>query len=508
MNFIRIHFLRRLAPHYGPHYGVAAQGCLRGLGLIYVISFWSLASQIVALSGSKGLLPASIIKSFLREQSGVMAPAQFPSLLWLSSDSLMLLALTGLGAIAGLCLLYGFYPWFSALLSWVCWVSLLQFCQPWMSTPSDYLTAEVGFFALFLLTPLTRFYPPPDKMGSHITGIIFLNGLLFKVLFSSGLAKLTFGSSAWAESTAFYHFFETQDFPSTAAWFVHLFPATLLKYGVWGMMFIEIMLPFYIFLPRIFRNILAGALGIEALILLITGNHGALPLLLLLLAFVLIDDVSWRKILPESWGPSASIQMYQPSLSSFALFIMILPLMIWQTYSMNPHKIFPPWRQVEDVLGSVHAANTYALFPTVEPTRQELSLQGSVDGRAWVEYRFKLKPTDPRSAPGLSLMHLPRLDQQFVQFAAGLNNESNGDLPLWLYRLIENLLLNDPGAQSLFPVNPFPDQPPRFMRLALYEYSYADPVAHREDDVWWTREFVRLYGPVFSLDSAATPQKL
>ncbi|MGA0334404.1 MAG: hypothetical protein ACO3NW_10660, partial [Kiritimatiellia bacterium] len=63
----------------------------------------------------------------------------------------MILLLSGLGTLAGLGLLYGFFPWFSALLSWICWVSLLQVCQPWMSVPGDHQTAEIGLILLLLV---------------------------------------------------------------------------------------------------------------------------------------------------------------------------------------------------------------------------------------------------------------------------------------------------------------------------------------------------------------------
>ena len=135
MKIFGFSFLRRLAPHYGPHYGVAAQGVLRGLGLIYVISFWSLAAQLIALSGANGLIPTNALLEFYQEQTGGWGPLWFPSLVWIYDNPLMLLGITGLGAITGITMLYGFFPWISAFISWICWVSLLQVCQPWMSTP-------------------------------------------------------------------------------------------------------------------------------------------------------------------------------------------------------------------------------------------------------------------------------------------------------------------------------------------------------------------------------------
>jgi|GEM_PF-1157105 len=513
MKIFGFSFLRRLAPHYGPHYGVAAQGVLRGLGLIYVISFWSLAAQLIALSGANGLIPTNALLEFYQEQTGGWGPLWFPSLVWIYDNPLMLLGITGLGAITGITMLYGFFPWISAFISWICWVSLLQVCQPWMSTPGDYLMAEVGLWSLLLISPKARSYPSPSAMGSRITGILLLNGVLVKVLFSSGMAKLTFGSASWAEATAFFHFFESQALPTTAAWYAHHLPEVILKYGVWGMMFVELILPFYVFLPRTFRNILAGAVSLQTLLLLLTGHHGFLPLLLFVLAFALLDDVTWRKILPESWGPPAAISIYKPKILSYFLLVTVLPLLIWQVFLTKPEAVMPPWKQAEGLLGRVHASNRYALLNQVAEHRQEFSIQGSIDGRTWVEYRFRLKPTDPKSLPRISVLHLPRLDHQFTKFAMELDTENPEPTPIWLVRLMGKLLQNDATTLSLFPVNPFPTDAPQFIRLAVYDYRFADPVTRREEKIWWIREFKGFYGPVFTREKIpqmmpAMPQAL
>ncbi|MGA0333679.1 MAG: hypothetical protein ACO3NW_06970, partial [Kiritimatiellia bacterium] len=48
------------------------------------------------------------------------------------------------------------------------------------------------------------------------------------------------------------------------------------------------------------------------------------------------------------------------------------------------------------------------------------------------------------------------------------------------------------------------DHPPKYLRLALYEYHFADPVTRREESVWWERKFLGFYGPVFTRDSQPT----
>lgn len=491
-------FFIRYAPRYGPHYGVAVQGVLRGVGLLYVLSIWSVASQLVALSGPRGLLPASSFYQFLLQNYGDAAPWLHPGWGWISQDPIWMLALCAVGVLAGLGLLYGFLPWISGLVAWTCWVSLIQFCQPWLSTPGDLLLSEVGFLVLFLVPIRSVFYPSVAELASRLTGIIFLNLLLVRVIFLSGLAKLYTESGFWAEGTALFYFFETQPFPMAGGWLLHQLPASLLTYLLWGWMFIELMLPWYTFLPRVFRNCFAGAVVVRSLVLLCTGQHGIYPWLCILLALSLVDDVSWRRLLPISWGPSASTQIYQPGWTSRIALLAFAPLFLFQSTQGRSTDVPRPWKWVKEGLGHVYVAQAPQEDLGVEKQRFEVSLQGSRNGEAWTEYLFWMKPTNPMVLPTAGLMHIPRLD---VGFEAFTRSEllAEGKIPVWMLQLIQGLLQGEPQYQSLFPVNPFPDQPPSYLRLVLYEYSFADPVTRREEGVWWVRTPVGSLGPVFSL---------
>lgn len=491
--------LSRLAPRYGPHYGVAAQGVLRALGFLYVISFWSAASQLLALSGPGGLQPASAWFDFLSRSYGAAAPWMFPGLGWVSQSPLWMLSICGLGVLAGLGLLYGFLPWFSGVLGWFCWVSLLQIGQPWFSTPGDLLLAEAGLYALFLVPVRSLFYPRVENAASRLVGILLLNLLLMRMMFTAGLVKLSMDTGGWAESTALYHYFETQPLPLAGAWYVHHLPAVFLKYLLWGWMFVELMLPWYVFLPRLFRNLFAGAVVIRSLVLVLTGHHGILPWVCVLLAFALVDDVSWRALLPPAWGPSASMQRFRPGWTGRIVLLLVAPLLVLQTLWGPFRELPPPWRQLQLGLGHVSVGQPVVPDPAVPARRLDVSLQGSLDGQNWVEYPFWLQPSNPGTLSVFGYWHVPRLDFAFQSYSRSPLLEQ-GKLPVWMLHLLQGLLKGDDRIESLFPVNPFPAQPPRHLRLVLMEVRFADPVTRREKGVWWLRTPRGLIGPVFSLN--------
>ena len=69
----------------------------------------------------------------------------------------------------------------------------------------------------------------------------------------------------------------------------------------------------------------------------------------------------------------------------------------------------------------------------------------------------------------------------------------------WTLNLVWKLLHNDPAMLGLFAGNPFPDQPPRYVRAVLYIYHFAKP--GNPEHVWWTRERLGLWLPALSADS-------
>ena len=143
--------------------------------------------------------------------------------------------------------------------------------------------------------------------------------------------------------------------------------------------------------------------------------------------------------------------------------------------------------------------NTYGAFGSVGQHRYNVVFEGTgsadpqAEDAAWREYPYQGLPTGLRRRPPQVAPYHLRLDWQ-MWFAA---MSGAREYP-WTLHLAWKLLHNDPGALSLLAGNPFPDQPPRYVRAVLYEYRFAAPGNPAGD--WWTRTRLGLWLPPLSAD--------
>ena len=139
--------------------------------------------------------------------------------------------------------------------------------------------------------------------------------------------------------------------------------------------------------------------------------------------------------------------------------------------------------------------SSYGLFAVMTTERNELVIEGSQDQEHWLEYEFPWKPGDVKKWPAFIAPYQPRLDWQ-AWFAAFDDFQNEG----WLQRLVLKILRGEPEVLALFSRNPFPDSPPKFLRIRLYRYHFTDYAARARDaGAWWQRSLVGDYSPVVSL---------
>jgi hypothetical protein len=140
--------------------------------------------------------------------------------------------------------------------------------------------------------------------------------------------------------------------------------------------------------------------------------------------------------------------------------------------------------------------NGYGLFRVMTKSRPEIVIEGSTDGNEWLPYEFKWKPGALDRVPGWVAPHQPRLDWQ-MWFAALGDYRQNP----WFVSLLERLLRNTPEVTRLLERNPFPANPPRYVRARLYEYRFTTLEERRTTGAWWKRDDNGEYLPAISLEN-------
>lgn len=462
------------------HRQLTSQIFLRLLGLIYLCAFLSLYVQINGLVGPDGVLPLENHLRYAAEQLGQPAAwLRLPSLFWLTGSSGVALEISALLG-AGLSLLLVLARWQRGALIclFILYLSLYHAGQVFTNFQWDTLLLETGFLAIFLV-------------GGPSWLLLFLfEWLLFRLRFMSGLFKLASGDPSWAGFSALNHYFETQPLPHIGAWYAHHLPDWLLKGGAGLTLFSELILPFFIFLPRPFRLTAAGITILMQLLIIATSNHNFINLLTILLCLFLLDDDLLKRILPQSiFGARQSVSTGSRPIHGIAVSIsalLILPASLIGLYAnLSPNPIASPLQGYYNQVRSFGIGNIYHIFPTMQTERQELVIQGSQDGIEWKDYRFRYKPGDTASAPAFVMPHQPRLDWMiwFVPTQQPLQMQ-------WFGHFMQRLHQGSEAVTELLAVNPFDRQPPRYLRVSVYRYRFSSQEDRHQTGDWWQREYL------------------
>ena len=145
---------------------------------------------------------------------------------------------------------------------------------------------------------------------------------------------------------------------------------------------------------------------------------------------------------------------------------------------------FPGWADgIMEAVAPFRSINGYGLFRVMTTERPELVIEGSDDGTAWKEYEFRYKPGLVDREPRFVAPFHPRLDWQ-MWFAALDPVRSYG----WLNRSRATSAPGTPEVLALLGRNPFPDAPPKFLRLVRYDYRFSTPDERRRTGAWWVRQ--------------------
>ena len=485
-----------------PSFALSRALFLRLLGAVYGIAFLSLAPQLPGLVGADGLLPAAGYLERVYEVQGAEAFYRLPTLLWLWPGDALLLGLCWAGIALSAAAVAGIAPIATFAALWLCYLSLTVAGQDFLSFQWDVLLLEAGLLAVVYAPPGWRLaLGSASEPGAAARWLVW--GLAFKLTFLSGITKLVSGDETWWGLTALRYHYETQPIPTWVSWYAHQAPAWIATFSTTVMFAIELAVPFVIFLPSRFRRVRAAGVALLCLLqalIALTGNYGFFNLLTVVLYLSLLDDATLGRVLPglgahrleppPARASSAGRRVVPSRWRRAAVGVVASALAAASAYTLvreirRPEPM-PEWSAAAfGWIAPFRSVNGYGLFRTMTVERPEIVVEGSADGVTWTEYPFRWKAGDPNRAPGFVQPHMPRLDWQMWFAALGPRAEAH-----WLLPLAGHLLDPQPAVLALLDDdNPFADEPPRFVRLALYDYRFTTR-AEGAGDAWWRRELI------------------
>jgi len=471
---------------------------LRLLGFVYAVAFLVAANQLVPLIGEHGLTPANHFLSAVRTQLGSCTAGmmEIPTLFWfgISDNALSIFSWIGFGL--SLVVLGGYANAILLAVLWAMYMSIVHIGQIWYGYGWEIQLLETGFLSIFLC-PLFDGRPFPT-CRPPILVIWLFRWLGFRIMVGAGLIKLR-GDPCWRDLTCLYYHYETQPIPSPISRYLHFAPHWLLKLETAWNHFVELVVPWFSFAPRLTRHVAGVLLVTFQIFLIISGNLSFLNYLTIIPFLACFDDTFLRRVLPRSLVKRAeqAAEISQPSRINNAVAVAVSILVAY--LSIAPVLNLVSGRQIMNTsFNRFDLVNTYGAFGTVGRERDEIIFEGTEDSvitgdTKWKEYEFKAKPGDPNRRPPFVAPYQLRIDWQ-IWFAA---MASSAEYP-WTLHFVWKLLHNDQGTFSLLANNPFPDVPPHYIRARLYRYQFAPP-GHK---AWWKREVIGEWLPALSTDDA------
>ena len=479
-------------------YSTGARLFIVALAFSYLAAFVSFFLQADGLIGPHGILPAAQFFPLAREQLGHRAWLEIPSLCWILGTGAAIKVLCIVGAALSVGLLAGLAPAVCIGVMWACYLSLASAGQIFFDFQWDALLLEASLVAVFLV-PWTvglqgREYDPP-RMARLLAW-----WLLFRLMFFSGLVKLTSGDPTWRHLTALSFHFQTQPLPTWVAWYANRLPLGAQKAACALMFAIEFLAPMCLLGPRKIRHVGALTLIFLQAAIALTGNYAFFNLLSIGLCLTCFDDDWWRSLrwgVPEIHDFAQSRPAKASILRWFAAFS--VGITFFENFAGSVHGAAdsPLVRDVVEAVSPLRSFNVYGLFAVMTIERPELIIEGSDDGRNWEEYGLPYKPGNLHERPRWVAPLQPRLDWQ-LWFAA-LDQSENSP---WVSTLCERLLRGEGPVLGLFAHNPFPLHPPKMIRVVRYRYDFTSGAERARSGDWWKRTPIDFYILPISLPSS------
>ncbi|WP_153502607.1 lipase maturation factor family protein [Cumulibacter manganitolerans] len=436
-----------------------------GVAALLLVTLISTINQFPGLLGARGLTP---IEPYLRQTRFWDGPSIFR---WRYSDRYFLTAcwvgvLISAATVAGLTAMlpaWGHMLAWTAM--WVLYLSIVNVGQRWYGFLWEMLLCEVLFVCVFI--------GPRDQVPSTLV-IAALIWLLIRVELGAGLIKMR-GGKEWRDLTALDYHHETQPMPGPLSWYFHHLPKVLHRVETGANHVVQLVVPFLLLAPQPIRSYAALVMALTQAWLVLSGNFAWVNLLTICLCLSLVADsaVGLDGFRPELAAASGWVLGVQIAFAVLSLALVYHPLV----------NLFSAQQKMNARYNPLLLGSSYGAFGTIGKQRRELIVEGCTErGEPWREYEFYGKPGDVAHRPPVVAPYHLRLGWQ-LWFAA-LSSYFRGP---WLDVLTVRLLEGEPAVTRMCRVNPFPDAPPRWIRVMEYDYRYSTRAEKRQTGAWWVR---------------------
>jgi len=335
---------------------------LRLVGVIYAFAFLGLLLQGLPLIGHHGITPIDVLA--LTKVTFWQVPTVF---VWGSSDA-AITAWTWIGLVLAVVVALGYANMPILLALWLIYGSFVRVGQLWWAFGWEIQLLETGMLAAFLAHPWDP--RPLAARAPPVTSIVLFRWLVFRIMLGAGLIKLR-GAGCWTDLTCLDAHFETQPIPNPLSPLFHHMPHAVLAGGVVVNHIVELVLPWFVFGPRVLRLVAGWGMALFQLMLIASGNLAFLNWLTLVPIIACFDDDALLRLLPRrvrerlraKLGPREEHDGRQLAIAMVVAFFAYL---FWEP--------FTSWMRADQqvALGFAIAASAVGFLAVPTPARDEV----------------------------------------------------------------------------------------------------------------------------------------
>jgi hypothetical protein len=244
-------------------------------------------------------------------------------------------------------------------------------------------------------------------------------------------------------------------------------------------------------------------------VLIVSGNLAFLNWLTVVPIIACLDDRALLAIVPtrvRSWlslrltraeQHAQAVRTSKRKVSGQGVAAGVFALVVaWLSMNVVANLLSPD-QQMNRSFDPLALVNTYGAFGSVGQVRDELIIEGTADlvpgaNSKWLAYELPCKPGALARRPCVLGPYHLRFDW-LIWFAAMTENPE--DVP-WLMHTVWKILHGERSIEPLFAYDPFPREPPRYVRIRRFVYRFAPAGAK----AWWERSEERPWLPPISAE--------